>query len=97
MKQQTLAMAGNAQSGFERHRKPTKRDEFLKTMETLMPWSALFAEIGPHYPKAGNGRPPNWTGCCRGTCRTCLRGRLTLEGFQLFWWSLDHGFGKKFA
>ena len=59
MKQQTLAMAADAQSGFEQHRKPTRRDEFLKTMEALVPWSALCGEeIAPHYPKAGNGRPP---------------------------------------
>ena len=58
MKQQTLAMAADAQSGFEQHRKPTRRDEFLKTMEALVPWSALCEEIAPFYPKAGNGRPP---------------------------------------
>ena len=58
MKQQTLAMAADTQSGFEQHRKPTRREEFLKTMEALVPWSALCEEIAPHYPKAGNGRPP---------------------------------------
>jgi len=58
MKQQTLAMAADAQSGFEQHRKPTRRDEFLKTMDALVPWAALCDEIAPHYPKAGNGRPP---------------------------------------
>lgn len=35
MKQQTLAMAADAQLGFEQHRKPTRRDEFLKTMDSL--------------------------------------------------------------
>ena len=29
MKQQTLAMAADQGSGFERYRKPTRRDEFL--------------------------------------------------------------------
>ena len=58
MKQQTLAMAADAQLGFEQHRKPTRRDEFLKTMDSLVPWAALCEEIAPHYPKAGNGRPP---------------------------------------
>ena len=58
MKQQTLAMAADAQSCFEQHRKPTRRDEFLKTMDALVPWAALCEEIAPHYPKAGNGRPP---------------------------------------
>lgn len=56
MKQTTLAMA--ADQTFENHRKPTRRDEFLKTMEAIVPWSALCEVIEPHYPKAGNGRPP---------------------------------------
>lgn len=65
MKQQTLAMAADAQSGFEQHRKPTRRDEFLKTMDALVPWAALCDEIAPHYPKAGNGRPPINLCCIR--------------------------------
>jgi IS5 family transposase len=56
MKQQTLAMA--ADQTFENYRKPTRRDEFLKTMEAIVPWSALCEVIEPCYPKAGNGRPP---------------------------------------
>jgi IS5 family transposase len=56
MKQQTLAMA--ADLGFESYRKPTRRDEFLATMNTIVPWPALCGVIEPHYPKAGNGRPP---------------------------------------
>ena len=58
MKQQTLAMAGDHASGFERFRKPTRRDGFLKTMNAIVPWAALCEVIEPHYPKAGNGRPP---------------------------------------
>ena len=57
MKQQTLAMAAN-QSGYEQYRKPTRRDEFLATMEAIVPWAALCEVIEPHYPKAGNGHPP---------------------------------------
>ena len=56
MKQQTLAMA--ADQTFEHYRKPTRRDEFLKTIQTIVPWVALCEVIEPHYPKAGNGRPP---------------------------------------
>jgi IS5 family transposase len=56
MKQQTLAMA--ADQTFENYRKPTRRDEFLKTMEAIVPWVALCDVIEPHYPKPGNGRPP---------------------------------------
>jgi transposase, IS5 family len=49
MKQQTLAMAADQGEGFERHRKQTRRDTFLATMEQIVPWQELCA---------GNGRPP---------------------------------------
>ena len=58
MKQITLAAAGDQADGFEKYRKPTRRDAFLGEMQTLVPWSELVALIEPHYPKAGNGRPP---------------------------------------
>ncbi|MDP2256530.1 MAG: IS5 family transposase [Polaromonas sp.] len=58
MKQQTLAMAADQGTGFEHYRKPTRREEFLKTMQAIVPWAALCEVIEPHYPKAGNGRPP---------------------------------------
>ncbi len=56
MKQQTLAMA--ADQGFEQYRKPTRRDQFLETMDRIVPWDALCAVVEPVYPKPGNGRPP---------------------------------------
>jgi IS5 family transposase len=59
MKQQTLAMA--ADQGFERHRKPTRRDAFLETMNRVVPWDALCAVVEPYYPKKGNGRPLKFT------------------------------------
>lgn len=46
MKLQTLAMA--ADQTFENYRKPTRRDEFLKTMEAIVPWAALCEVIEPH-------------------------------------------------
>jgi IS5 family transposase len=58
MKQQTLAMAAAQNTQFERYRRPTKRDEFLATMERIAPWSPLRDVIEPHYPKAGKGSPP---------------------------------------
>ena len=58
MKQQTLAVAADQGAGYEQHRKPTRRDEFLSTMNTIVPWAELCAVVEPHYPKAGNGRPP---------------------------------------
>ena len=51
-------MAEDHGSGFALYAKPTRRDEFLKAMDALVPWSAVCEEIAPHYPKAGNGRPP---------------------------------------
>jgi transposase, IS5 family len=54
MKQMTLATG----TGFELHARPTRKAEFLAKMETLMPWAELCLLIEPHYPKAGNGRPP---------------------------------------
>ena len=51
--QQTLA-----ETGFEMHRKRTRRDEFLEQMQQIVPWSRLCALIEPHYPRnAGPGRP----------------------------------------
>jgi len=58
MKQQTLAMAADQGAGYEQYRKPTRRDDFLKTMNAIVPWAALCEVIEPYYPKAGNGRPP---------------------------------------
>ena len=58
MKQQTLAMAADQNAEFERCRKPTRRDQFLATMERVVPWGQLCEVIDPHYPKPGNGRPP---------------------------------------
>ncbi len=58
MKQNTLAMAAKHETGFEQHRRPTRRDEFLNTMNRIVPWVDLCAVIEPHYPKRGNGRPP---------------------------------------
>jgi transposase, IS5 family len=58
MKQQTLAIAADQSAGFERFRKPTRRDEFLATMNAIVPWTALYDVIRPHYPKGVGGRPP---------------------------------------
>ena len=46
-------------TGF--HGKPgkvTKREKFLGEMDQVFPWSRLIEVIKPHYPEAGNGRPP---------------------------------------
>jgi hypothetical protein len=58
MKQQTLAVAADQNAHYEQYRRPTRRDAFLATMDQIVPWSQLCEVIEPHYPKAGNGRPP---------------------------------------
>ena len=50
-----MTLAG---SGFEKYGKKTRRAEFLGEMDRVVPWARLTALIEPHYPKAGNGRPP---------------------------------------
>jgi IS5 family transposase len=47
-----------AGKGFEVHGRATRKAEFLARMEALVPWAQFCALIEPHYPKAGNGRPP---------------------------------------
>ena len=54
MRQQTLA-----DEGFEKYRKPTRREQFLEEMGRIMPWDGLCGVIEPFYPKPeGAGRPP---------------------------------------
>lgn len=48
-----------AAAGFERHRKSTRREEFLAQMDQVVPWEKLTALIEPVYPAGeGPGRPP---------------------------------------
>jgi IS5 family transposase len=48
-----------ATGGFERHRKPTRRERFLAQMDQVVPWGKLTALIEPVYPAGeGPGRPP---------------------------------------
>jgi len=54
MRQITFA----CQPSFEKFARKSRREQFLNTMETVVPWSELEALIEPHYPKAGGGRRP---------------------------------------
>ena len=54
MRQITLASQGS----FEKYARKSKREQFLETMNAIVPWSELEALIEPHYPQAGNGRQP---------------------------------------
>src|SRR5512134_3655023 len=53
MKQTTFASLAWAAKG-----RTTRRERFLAEMNAVMPWARLTALIEPHYPKAGDGRPP---------------------------------------
>jgi transposase, IS5 family len=53
MKQISLFVLGARSKG-----KLTKREKFLGEMDQVVPWARLVSVIEPHYPKAGNGRPP---------------------------------------
>ncbi|MCX7901001.1 MAG: IS5 family transposase [Burkholderiaceae bacterium] len=94
MKQTTLAMAADRGAGFERYRKPTRREAFLAQMETVVPWSELGALIEPHYPKPGNGRPPvglermlrihllqHWFNLADAACEEALYDSAALRAF----------------
>jgi IS5 family transposase len=52
MRQITFA----CQPSFEKHARPSRREQFLQTTESVVPWSDLEALIEPYYPKADNGR-----------------------------------------
>ena len=54
MIQTTLA----AQASFERFGRVSRREQFLRVMDGVVPWRELEGLIEPHYPKAGNGRQP---------------------------------------
>ena len=76
MTQQTLAMAAGQGAGFEQHRRATRRDEFLDTMNCIVPWSDLCAVIQAHDPKRGNGCAPMGLECM-------LRIHFIQHGFNL--------------
>ncbi len=46
------------QASFEKYARPSRWEQFLGTMEQVVPRSELEALIGPYYPKAGSGRQP---------------------------------------
>ena len=47
-----------ASLGFDVHRRPTRKHEFLRRMNQVIPWEELVREVEPYYPKGeGRGRP----------------------------------------
>lgn len=53
MKQTTFASLA-----FDRKKKLTKRERFLREMDQVVPWEPLLNLVAPHYPKPGHGRAP---------------------------------------
>jgi IS5 family transposase len=47
-----------SQASFEKYGRKSRREQFLETMEGVVPWTELVALIEPYYPKAGTGRQP---------------------------------------
>ena len=43
---------------YANKKKQTRREKFLAEMEQAVPWQKLLKIVEPHYPKAGQGRPP---------------------------------------
>lgn len=43
---------------YANKKKRTRREKFLDEMEQVVPWAKLVKVVKPHYPRAGNGRPP---------------------------------------
>lgn len=54
MRQMSLAQ----QAEFQRFAKKSRREQFLETMDAVMPWAELLALVEPHYPKGEQGRKP---------------------------------------
>jgi IS5 family transposase len=87
-------MAADQSASFERYRKPTRRDEFLATMNAIVPWTQLCDVIQPHYPKGVGGRPPiglermlrihfiqHWFNLADLACEEALYDSASLRGF----------------
>ncbi|MBQ6353656.1 MAG: transposase [Lachnospiraceae bacterium] len=53
MKQQTFADVE-----YSHRKRKTKREQFLNTMDRLIPWEYWVDEIRPYYAKGRRGRPP---------------------------------------
>ena len=43
---------------YANKKKKTRREQFLEEMGQVVPWAKLLQVVEPHYPKAGQGRPP---------------------------------------
>lgn len=46
------------QANFEKYGRKSRREQFLESMDGIIPWQELQEFIEPYYPKAGHGRQP---------------------------------------
>jgi hypothetical protein len=46
------------QANFEKYGRKSWREQFLESMDSIIPWQELQDLVEPYYPKAGNGRQP---------------------------------------
>lgn len=44
---------------YSRRRKKTKREEFLRKMDAVVPWELWVEQIRPYFPDGRRGRPPH--------------------------------------
>lgn len=71
MKQQTFS-----DIEYSNRRRKTKREEFLDSMDEMIPWDYLVSIIKPYYPSGKRGRPPK-------SIETMLRMYLMQNWFNL--------------
>ena len=71
MKQQTFT-----DIEYSNRRRRTRREEFLETMDEIIPWDHWISLIRPHYPSGKRGRPPK-------NIETMLRMYLMQNWFNL--------------
>lgn len=79
MSDRQMTLAVQADSGFEKYRKPIRRDVFLTEMDKVVPWQALCEQIEPVYPK---GQP-------KGGCRPIGLERMLRIHFLHQWFNLS--------
>ena len=85
MRQITFA----SQPSFEKYARSSRREQFLNSMEAVVPWSELEALIEPHYPKVGKGRQPVGLGIMLQTPvqRTLSTSRLCCAALLALIWA----------
>ncbi len=63
MKQQTFS-----DIEYSNRREKTRREEFLESMDEIIPWDQWVGIIRPYYPSGKRGRPPKTLRPCEASC-----------------------------